>query len=150
MGHESNEYLSGVTCMIVVEPPVEPSEKPLAPDEPRSLPRRVLSALPASQGAIWVVFALAVPKVLGPVFTIVLRRFLGPGVSGLFDLAMAPYKLLDNFRNFGTGPALIYERTVNRAAANTAWTLNMLFAVLVTAVAQVFARPVAGYYGHPE
>jgi lipopolysaccharide exporter len=114
------------------------------------LPGRLLQALPSREGAFWVLFALATPKFFGPVFTIVLRRFLGPGASGLFDAASVPYKFLDNFRNFGTGPALVYERTVSRTVANTAWTLNMLFAVIVTAVAQVLAHPIAVYYGHPE
>jgi PST family polysaccharide transporter len=97
-----------------------------------------------------VLFALATPKVFGPVFTIALRRFLGPGASGTFDLAYTPYKFLDNFRNFGTGPALVFEKSVSRTVANTAWTLNMLFAVIVTIVAQLLAHPVALYYGHPE
>src|SRR5438309_8615072 len=104
-----------------------------------ALPGRLLDILPRREGAFWVLFALATPKFLGPVFTIALRRFLGPGASGVFDLASVPYKFLDNFRNFGTGPALVYERTVSRAAANTAWTLNMIFAVVVTGVAQVIA-----------
>jgi len=116
----------------------------------RLLPGRLLSVLPHQEGAFWVVFALAAPKLLGPIFTIGLRRFLGPGAAGLFDLASAPYKFLDNFRNFGTGPALVYERRVSRAVANTAWTLNMLFAVVVTAIAEILAHPIAVYYGHPE
>lgn len=105
--------------------------------------------LPDRAGAFWVLFAMAVPKVFGPVFTIALRRFLGPGASGSFDLAYTPYRFLDNFRNFGTGPALVYEKSVSRATANTAWTLNMVFAVMVTVVAQILAHPVALYYGHP-
>ncbi|MBV9279686.1 MAG: oligosaccharide flippase family protein [Chloroflexi bacterium] len=116
----------------------------------RALPSRLLNALPAREGAFWVLFALATPKLFGPIFTIGLRRFLGPGAAGIFDEASVPYKFLDNFRNFGTGPALVYERTVSRAAANTAWTLNMIFAVIVTAVAQVLAGPITAYYGHPE
>ena len=114
------------------------------------LPARFLDKLPSTEGAFWVLFALFVPKILGPVFTIGMRRFLGPGISGTFDLATTPYKFLDNFRNFGTGPALVYERTVSRAAANTAWTLNMLFAVIVTLAAQLLAGPIASYYGHPQ
>jgi Polysaccharide biosynthesis protein len=90
--------------------------------------------LPGREGAFWVLFALATPKIFGSVFTIGLRRFLGPGASGTFDLAYTPYKFLDNFRNFGTGPALVFEKSVSRAAANTAWTLNMIFAVIVTAL----------------
>lgn len=95
-------------------------------------------------------FAVAAPRVLGPIFTILLRRFLGPAASGVFDLAYSPYQLLNSLRNFGTGPALVFERRVSRAAANTAWTLNMLFAVIVTAAAQILAHPIAIYYGHPQ
>lgn len=111
---------------------------------------RLWALLPGREGAFWVLFAMAVPKLFGPVFTIALRRFLGPGASGTFDLAYTPYKFLDNFRNFGTGPALVFEKSVSRAAANTAWTLNMVFAVIVTAIAQLLAHPVALYYGHPQ
>jgi O-antigen/teichoic acid export membrane protein len=111
---------------------------------------RLMRLLPSREGAFWVLFAQATPKMFGPVFTIVLRRFLGPGASGNFDQAFVPYKFLDNFRNFGTGPALVYERTVSRSIADTAWTLNMSFAVIVTLVAQILAHPIAVYYGHPE
>lgn len=112
--------------------------------------RRMLDALPGREGAFWVLFALAIPKLFGPIATIGLRRFLGPSAAGTFDLAATPYKFLDNFRNFGTGPALVYERTVSKQAANTAWTLNMIFAVIITALAQLLAGPIARYYGHPE
>src|SRR5947209_10132612 len=115
-----------------------------------ALPSRILARLPQREGAFWVLFAVATPKFLGPIFTIVLRRFLGPGVAGIYDLATVPYKFLDNFRNFGTGPALVYEKSVSRSVANTAWTLNMLFAAIVTALAQIFAGPIAAFYGHPE
>lgn len=115
-----------------------------------ALPGRALRLLPGQEGAFWVLFAIAAPKFLGPIFTIGLRRFLGPGASGIFDLAVTPYKFLDNFRNFGTGPALVYERTVSRTVVNTAWTLNMIFAVVVTVIAQILAGPVAAYYNHPE
>lgn len=117
----------------------------------RALSGRLLQRLPGQQGAFWVLWALAIPKLFGPIFTIGLRRFLGPGVAGSFDLAVAPYKLLDNFRNFGTGPALVYERTVSRAVANTAWTLNMIFAVIVTLVLNLIAHWIAvSYYHHPQ
>jgi O-antigen/teichoic acid export membrane protein len=129
---------------------MELAVQPVAAPRKLTLPGRLLSLLPGREGAFWVLFAIATPKLFGPIATIGLRRFLGPGAAGLFDLASVPYKFLDNFRNFGTGPALIYERTVSRSVANTAWTLNMIFAVVVTAVAQLLAAPIAGYYGHPE
>jgi lipopolysaccharide exporter len=110
---------------------------------------RPLLRLPEREGAFWVLVALAVPKALGAIFTIALRRYLGPGTAGIFDLAYTPYKFLDNFRNFGTGPALVYERSLDRASANTAWTINILSAVAVTGVAQLLAHPIAVYYGHP-
>src|SRR5579875_24248 len=121
-------------------PPVTvpaPAATPAAPGWRRRLDlQRLWNFLPARQGAFWVLFAMATPKIFGPVFTIGLRRFLGPGASGTFDLAYTPYNFLNNFRNFGTGPALVYEKSVSRATANTAWTLNMLFAAVVTAIAE--------------
>jgi PST family polysaccharide transporter len=117
----------------------------------RSSPRpRLRARLPGREGAFWVLLALAVPRIVGTAFTIVLRRFLGPGAAGLFDSAAVPYRLLDNFRAFGTGPALVYEREVNADVADTAWTLNILFAVTVTILAQLLAHPIALYYGHPQ
>ncbi len=149
MGMQTGEAMS-VEPQTQMEMAVEPVAVPRKLMLPGRLLSRLLTVLPGREGAFWVLFAIATPKVFGPVATIALRRFLGPGAAGIYDLANVPYKFLDNFRNFGTGPALVYERTVSRAIANTAWTLNMLFAVLVTAVAQVLAGPVAHYYGHPE
>ena len=142
MSVESQPALPQSTLDIAAQPAAAPRKL--------VLPSRLLRLLPAREGAFWVLFALAVPKILGPVFTIGLRRFLGPGAAGIFDEASVPYKFLDNFRNFGTGPALVYERTVSRAAANTAWTLNMVFAVIVTAALELLAHPLALYYRHPE
>ena len=110
---------------------------------------RGIHRLPAANGAVWVVVALAVPRFLGAVLTVLLRRFLGPAASGTFDLAYTPYKLLDTFRSFGTGPALVYEHTMSNELADTAWTINMIAAVLITLLAQIVAEPVARYYGHP-
>lgn len=129
---------------------MEVVQQPALSPRPLAIPGRLLRLLPSREGAFWILFALATPKVIGPVITIGLRRFLGPGAAGIFDLASVPYKFLDNFRNFGTGPALVYERRVSRSVANTAWTLNMVFAVLVTVIAQILAGPITQYYGHPE
>ncbi|HZU14169.1 MAG TPA: oligosaccharide flippase family protein [Chloroflexota bacterium] len=111
---------------------------------------RLVDMLPSTHGAFWVLFAMATPKVLGPIFTIGLRRFLGPGASGLFDESMVPYNFFDNFRNFGTGPALVFERQVSRQVANTAWTLNMIFAAIVTAALEILAPQIALFFHHPE
>lgn len=132
------------------QPALEMVGQPVQRTGFRAIPGRILDRLPERQGAFWVLFALAVPKVFGPVFTIALRRFLGPGAAGLFDISSVPYKFLDNFRNFGTGPALVFERQVSRQVANTAWTLNMIFAVVVTLVLEVIAHPAALYYHRPE
>ncbi len=124
-------------------------QRPATMPRLQALSGRLLQRLPGQGGAFWVLWAAAVPKLFGPIFTIGLRRFLGPGVSGSYDLAVAPYKLLDNFRNFGTGPALVYERSVSKSVADTAWTLNMIFAVIVTAALNVIAHWIAvSYYHH--
>lgn len=111
---------------------------------------RVISDRLTRDSALWLVVALALPRIVGPVITIGLRRVVGPAAAGIFDLAAVPYRFLDNFRNFGTGPALIYERIIDRHVVDTAWSLNMLFALVVTCLAQLLAAPIAGYYGHPH
>src|SRR5438270_923541 len=110
---------------------------------------RLTTLLPQREGGFWVLLALAMPRVAGAFFTIALRRFIGPRGAGLFDTAMVPYRFLDSFRSYGTGPALIYELEIDRDTANTAWTVNMLFAVGVTVLAQLVAHPVALYYHRP-
>src|SRR5947209_2780062 len=130
---------------------IEPAATTAPMPRMRALSGRLLQRLPRQEGAFWVLWALMIPKLFGPIFTIGLRRFLGPGVAGSYDLAVAPYKLLDNFRNLGTGPALVFERTVSRSVANTAWTLNMVFAVIVTLVLNLLAHWFAvSYYHHPQ
>ncbi|HEX8919174.1 MAG TPA: oligosaccharide flippase family protein [Chloroflexota bacterium] len=111
--------------------------------------QRRTSLVPAREGAFWVLLTLALPRAVGAVVTVLLRRVLGPAVSGTFDLALTPYQLFDGFRTIGTGPALVYKREMTAELANTAWVLNMLGALLVAALAQLLAHPVAAYYGHP-
>jgi lipopolysaccharide exporter len=141
--------------MTVEQPRVAPGSSGEIRTARKSMPlpavlTRVLNFLPAPGGAFWVLFALATPKVFGPVFTVLLARFLGPGVSGVYNLATVPYKFLDNFRNFGTGPALVYQRQVSKAAADTAWLLNMGLAVIVAIVLNIIAGPVASYNHQAE
>src|SRR5579884_1773501 len=76
-------------------------------------------AFPSPQGAFWVALSLGGPRVAGAVATIVLRRLLGPGVAGLFDLAATPYNFLDGLRTVGTGPALVYEQHIDAETMDT-------------------------------
>ncbi len=104
---------------------------------------------PAAQGVVWVVVALGIPRLIGAIITVALRRYLGPAASGIFDLAFTPYKLLDTFRSFGTGPALVFERELTPVIADTAWTLNMIAAVVIALLLQLIAAPAAEYFRHP-
>jgi O-antigen/teichoic acid export membrane protein len=101
------------------------------------------------EGLAWFVANLAFVRVGGIVVTLLLRRLLGPGVSGLFDLAVTPYRFFDSVRNFGVGPVLVYDRGLSRGSADTAWTFNLLLAIALTIVAEATAGPIAHYYGHP-
>lgn len=112
-------------------------------------PAGASSGVPRTRGAIWVVIAMGIPRLIGAAVTVVLRRHLGPAASGIFDLAFTPYKLLDTFRSFGTGPALVFESDVTAELADTAWTLNMIAAVVVAGLLQLIAAPAAQYFGHP-
>src|SRR5579864_8084791 len=83
---------------------------PSPPPEKSSGRRRQLQ--PQRGGAIWILIATAVPRLIGSVFTVALRRVLGPSASGAFDLSATPYRFLGGISNFGTGPALVYEQSV--------------------------------------
>jgi len=120
---------------------------PLRTPSPTRPSRR--SLIPRREGAFWVLFTLLAPQGFGVVFTVLLRRVLGPGTSGLFDTAGVPYQFLDGFRSFGTGPAIVYQQEIDRPVANTAWTINMISAVITTLVAQIVAYPLALYFRHP-
>jgi PST family polysaccharide transporter len=109
---------------------------------------RPATGMPTRTGAFWVVVAMGVPRLIGAAITVALRRHLGPAASGIFDLAYSPYRLLDTFRSFGTGPALVFANDVTPALADTAWTLNMIAAVIVALLLQIIAAPVAQYFGH--
>lgn len=61
---------------------------------------RMRLRLPGRAGVFWVLLALKVPRVFGTVFTIVLRRFLGPGVAVLVAVW-----------GFGTGALVVRELT---------------------------------------
>lgn len=101
------------------------------------------------EGLAWLVANLTVVRVGGTITTILLRRLLGPATSGVFDLAVTPYRFFDSLRNFGVGPVLIYEPRLTRTAADTAWTFNVAFAFLLALVANIFASLIAVYFGHP-
>jgi PST family polysaccharide transporter len=100
------------------------------------------------EGLIWLLANLTIVRVGGTIITLILRRLLGPGISGLFDLALTPYRFFDSVRNFGVGPVLVYERDLDRASADTGWTFNMLLAFALLVVANLLAYPIAQYYHH--
>lgn len=107
-------------------------------------PRRV-----RREGLVWLAANLAIVRLGGLIVTLLLRRLLGPGVSGVFDLASTPYRLFDSFRNFGVGPVLVVGRGLSRAEADTAWTFNMALAVVLAIGINLLAHPIAVFYRHP-
>lgn len=100
------------------------------------------------EGLVWLLANLTVVRLGGTIITLILRRLLGPGISGIFDLALTPYRFFDSVRNFGVGPVLVYERDLDRASADVGWTFNMLLAFALLVLANLLAYPIAQYYHH--
>lgn len=115
------------------------------PTAPRPAPTNIRIR---REGLLWLLANLTIVRVAGTFVTLVLRRLLGPGVSGLFDLALTPYRFFDSVRNFGVGPVLVYERDLNHTDADVGWTFNLLLAVVLLVVANLLAYPIAQYYHH--
>src|SRR3954462_642581 len=79
----------------------------------------------AAQGAIWNYTAFLVSKGLLFVATLVLARLLTPAQFGLVGMALLVILVLDIFRDFGIGAALIYRQDDQQAAADLTFVLSI-------------------------
>src|SRR5215213_2090722 len=85
----------------------------------------------AAQGAIWNYSAFLVSKGLLFVATLVLARLLTPSEFGLVGMALLVITVLDIFRGFGIGSALIYRQQHSAAAANLAFFISSSVGVIL-------------------
>ncbi|GAA0594929.1 oligosaccharide flippase family protein [Caenispirillum bisanense] len=104
----------------------------------------VLRASAWALGSRWIV------RLLGLISTIVLARLLTPEDFGLVSMAMIILAFTEAVLEFGVRTVLIHHDTLTRDDYDTAWTMNLIQAVLAAAITFALAYPAAVYFDDPR
>lgn len=99
-----------------------------------------------ARGVVWLGFAKVLVNILALCSTFVLARLLTPEDFGLVAIATTILSVIGPITELSLSSALIQHKQPTAAHYHTAWTLNVLRAILVTVLFVVMAPWVAGYY----
>lgn len=102
------------------------------------------------RGAGWVIAWRLGMRGLGLVSTLILVRLLVPSDFGLLALAASFAQTVDGMMMLGTEEAVIRQHSPDRQVYDTAWTLNVIRGLTVTAIVLLLAVPVARFFGDPR
>lgn len=103
-----------------------------------------------ARGAAWMMLFRLFDRSVGIVSTVVLARLLLPADFGLVAMAMSVIAIIELATAFSFDIALIQKKDPEREHFDTAWTLNILFALGGAAVTVALAYPAASFYGDPR
>lgn len=103
-----------------------------------------------ARGAGWVIAWRMMTRVLGLGSTLVLVRLLSPEDFGLVALATAFALALDVCLSIGVEDQIIRSRNVRPALYDTAFTLNLMRCVIVSALMAATAWPAAQFFNEPR
>jgi O-antigen/teichoic acid export membrane protein len=103
------------------------------------------------RGTIWTTGGYGVTQVIRLAANLVLTRLLSPNMFGVMSLVNTFIQGLQGFSDVGIGPAIVQnKRGDDPAFLNTAWTIQALRGVMLTAVATTIAWPVAHLYSERQ
>lgn len=100
-----------------------------------------------ARGAAWMVLLRLFDRSVGIISTAILARLLVPADFGLVAMAMTVIAVVELATAFGFDMALVQKTDPKREHFDTAWTLNVLFALGCAAVIALAAWPAARFYG---
>lgn len=103
-----------------------------------------------ARGAAWMLLFKAVDRALGIFSTLLLARLLVPADFGLLAMAMSVIAVIELATAFSFEIALIQNPCPQRSHFDTAWTLNVLFALGCGAAIAALAYPAAAFYVEPR
>jgi O-antigen/teichoic acid export membrane protein len=103
-----------------------------------------------AKGAIWMVGLKFVERGIGFVSTLILARLLLPADFGLVAMAMAVFAFVEIAGSFGFDLALIRNQKAERAQYDSAWTLQVGYAILAGAALAALAIPTATFFSDPR
>lgn len=103
-----------------------------------------------ARGAAWMLALRVIERSAAFACTLVLARLLVPADFGLVAMATSLIAILEIFSAFGVDVVIIQRADATREHYDTAWTLNILVAVVVAALMVLLAWPVSEYYRDPR
>src|SRR6185312_9660441 len=123
-----------------------PARLPIPPPEESMTSTRSVLAR-TIRGAGWVIAWRLGMRVLGLASTLILVRLLAPADFGLLALAASFAQTIDGMMMLGTEEAVIRQASPDRSVYDTAWTLNVIRGLTVTAIVLLSAVPIADFFG---
>lgn len=103
-----------------------------------------------ASGVAWMAGARMIVRALGALSTLVLARLLAPSDFGLIAMATSLIALLELLSAFSFDLALIRRPDSTSDDFDTAWTLNVLFAVAIAIALFISAPFAADFYREPR
>lgn len=97
-------------------------------------------------GAVWMLLVKITMRVIGVVSTVILARLLTPEDFGVVAIAMAFFALIGLLAQFGFDTVLIQKQDATAVHYDTAWTLNVAFALLAAALLCLGAPVITDIY----
>jgi O-antigen/teichoic acid export membrane protein len=101
-------------------------------------------------GAVWMILLRFSVKGIGIISTIILAHLLAPEDFGLIALASSIYAMVELIRAFGFDIALIQNQQATKEHYNTAWTMNILFAIVASTIILLSSHYISTYYHEPR
>ena len=117
------------------------------PDENAAATRTLAKT---ARGTAWVVAWRMGNRTLGVISTLCLVRLLLPGDFGLLALALSFTQSVETLSWFGIEEALVREKSPGRAAYDTAFTLGLIRAAVLTVLIMAAAWPAARFFNEPR
>jgi len=103
-----------------------------------------------AKGAAWMISFKLLQRSMTLVSVIVLARLLVPADFGLVALATAFIAALELLAAFSFDVALIQHQNPKRIHYDTVWTIQILFAIVISCVLVLLATPIADFYEDPR
>ncbi len=102
------------------------------------------------RGSAWMIAARWAARLIGLVSTVVLARLLTPADFGVIAMAIIISGLLETIAYAGVDLALMRSGNDSRAHYDTAWTVQLILAVLVGILLLMAAPVAAAYFNEPR
>jgi O-antigen/teichoic acid export membrane protein len=103
-----------------------------------------------TRGIFWVAFSNIFIKVINFIITVILARLLDPEHFGLVSLGLVVVSFFEIFRDMGIGTALIYKKDDTGKAANTAFFLFPVIALVFYVISYFIAPLAADFFNEPQ